>query len=79
VRGREAEEGRECGVPIAAVIEAINELVEIRLEMPAAQAVVDAESPDFEVGEDAVYPAGGFSASVAPLTRESSLMPGPPE
>ena len=28
--------------------------------MPAAQAVVDAQAPDFEIGEDAVHPGNGF-------------------
>ena len=59
----------------------IDELVEIGLEMLAAQAVIDAQGPDFEVGEDAVHPwTGTFSGgSSAPMTRGSSLMPGPPQ
>jgi hypothetical protein len=41
-------------VPGAAAVEAEDELVEIGLEMLAAQAVVDAQGPHLEVGEDAV-------------------------
>jgi hypothetical protein len=33
-----------------------DELVEIGLQMLAAQAVVDTRHPDLEVGEDAVLP-----------------------
>ena len=43
-------------MPCAAAIEADNEFVEVGLEMPAAQAVIDAQSPDLEVGEDSVHP-----------------------
>src|SRR3984893_11030668 len=40
----------------AAAVEAEDEFVEIGLEMRAAQAVIDAQSPDLEVGEDPVHP-----------------------
>src|SRR5260370_8016234 len=43
-------------MPGAAAVEAEDELVEVGLKMPAAQAVVDAQGPDLEVGEDAVHP-----------------------
>jgi hypothetical protein len=42
VRGCEAEEVGECGVPIAAAVEAVDKLVEIGLQMLAAQTVIDA-------------------------------------
>ena len=40
----------------AASIEAESELVEVGLEMIAAETVVDAQGPAFEVGEDAAGP-----------------------
>src|SRR5690349_21493275 len=40
----------------AAAVEAEGELIEIGLKVLAAQAVIDAERPDLEVGEDAVHP-----------------------
>src|SRR5438105_10983471 len=39
-----------------AAVEAEDELIEIGLKVLAAQAVIDAERPDLEVGEDAVHP-----------------------
>ena len=54
--GGDAEQGAEGGVAGAAAVEAEDELVEVGLEMPAAQAVIDAQSPDLEVGEDPVHP-----------------------
>ena len=54
--GGDAEQGAECGVPGAAAVEAEDELVEIGLQVPAAQAVVDAQGPHLEVGEDPVHP-----------------------
>ena len=52
----DAEQGAERGVPGTAAVEAEDELVEIGLQMLAAQAVIDARGPDLEVGEDAVDP-----------------------
>ena len=52
----DAEEGSERGVPGAAAVKAEDELVEIGLKMFAAQAVVDAQGPDLEIGEDAMDP-----------------------
>ena len=52
--GGDAEEGSERGVPGAATVEAEDELVEIGLKVFAAQAVVDAQGPDLEVGENPV-------------------------
>ena len=43
-------------MPVAAPVEAEDELVEIGLKMFAAQAMVDAQGPDLEVGEDAMDP-----------------------
>ena len=54
--GGDAEEGSERGVPGAAPVEAEDELVEIGLKVFAAQAVVDTQGPDLEVGEDAMDP-----------------------
>ena len=56
MRCGDAEQGAECGVPRAAAVEAEDELIEIGLEVVAAQAVVDAQGPDLEVGEDAMHP-----------------------
>ena len=52
----DAEQGAEGGMAGAAAVEAEDEFVEIGLEMRAAQAVIDAQSPDLEVGEDPVHP-----------------------
>ncbi len=46
----------EGGVSAVAAVEAEDELVEISLEMLGAQAVIDAQGPALEVGEDAVDP-----------------------
>ena len=54
--GADAEKGAEGGVPSAAAVEAEDKLVEVGLKVFAAQAVIDAERPDFEIGEDAVHP-----------------------
>jgi len=56
VGGGDAEEGSERGVSGAAPVEAEDEFVEIGLKVFAAQTVVDAQGPDFEVGEDAMDP-----------------------
>ena len=60
VPGYGAEKGGKSRVSITAAIEAEDELVEIGLEMRAAQAMVDAQSPDVEVGEDALHPGTGL-------------------
>ena len=54
--GGDAEKRSEGGMPIAAPVEAEDELVEIGLKMLAAQAVVDTQRPDLQVREDAVHP-----------------------
>ena len=52
----DAEQRTEGGMPGTAAVEAEDELVEIGLQVLAAQAVIDAQGPDFEIGEDAVRP-----------------------
>jgi hypothetical protein len=56
VRGGDAEEGSECCVSGAPTVEAKDEFIENGLEVLAAQPVIDAQSPDLEVGEDPVDP-----------------------
>ena len=56
MRGGDAEEGSECGMPGAPAVEAEDEFIEVGLEVLAAQPVVDAQGPDLEVGEDPVNP-----------------------
>jgi len=56
VRGGDAEEGSECGVPGAPAVEAEDEFVEVRLQVASAQPVIDAQGPHLEVGEDPVNP-----------------------
>jgi hypothetical protein len=43
VAGGDAEQGAEGGVACAATIEAEDEFIKVGLEMPAAQAVIDAQ------------------------------------
>src|SRR5260370_26851289 len=43
-------------MPGAPAVEAEDEFIEVGLQVLAAQPVVDAQRPDFEVGEDAVNP-----------------------
>ena len=45
--GGDAKQGAEGGVPGAAAVEAEDELVEVGLEMLAAQAMIDAPNPIF--------------------------------
>ncbi len=58
----------------AATVEAEDELVEVGLQVRAAQAVIDAQRPDFQVGEDAVNPGqddvGGHWADDVRLVGE---------
>ena len=56
MHGGDAEEGSECGVPGASAVEAEDEFIKIGLQVLAAQAVVDTQRPDLEVGEDPVNP-----------------------
>src|ERR1700745_4220547 len=43
-------------MPGASTVEAEDELIEVGLEVLAAQPVIDAQGPDLEVGEDPVNP-----------------------
>src|SRR5271169_5311948 len=52
----DAEQGAERGMPSSAAVEAKDELIEIGLKVLSAQAVIDAQGPDLEVGKDAVRP-----------------------
>ncbi len=54
--GGETEERAESIVAGFAAVEAKDDLIEIGLQMLAAQPVVDASRPSFEVGEDLVDP-----------------------
>ena len=54
--GGDAEQRSERGVVGSAAVKAEHELVEIGLQMGTAQAVVDTQDPDFEIGKDAVDP-----------------------
>jgi hypothetical protein len=56
VRGGDAEQGSECGVPGAPAVEGEDKFIEVRFEVLAAQPVIDAQGPDLEVGEDPVNP-----------------------
>jgi len=56
VRGGDAEQREKGGLADTAVIEAEGKLVEIGLEVVAAQTVVDAQCPDLELGEDVMDP-----------------------
>ena len=73
--GADAEKGAEGGVPSAAAVEAEDKLVEIGLKVFAAQAVIDTERPDFEIGEDAVHPGqddvGGHLADDVRLVMDA--------
>src|SRR5215207_611490 len=66
MRCGDAEERAEGSVSDMASVEAEDELVEVGLEVFATQAVIDAERPALEVGEDAVGPGqhdmGGHAA-----------------
>src|SRR5215212_8188641 len=66
MRRGDAEERAKGSVPGATSVEAEDELVEIGLEVFPPQAVIDAERPALEIGEDAVGPGqhdmGGHAA-----------------
>ena len=49
MRSGDAQQGSECGMPGAPAIEAENKLIEVGLEVLAAQPVIDAQGPDLEV------------------------------
>ena len=73
-----AEQCSEGGMGCAASVEAEDELVEVGLEMLAAQAVIDAESPGLEVGKDAVDPGQDDVGAMVPTTWGSWAKPGRP-
>src|SRR5215213_4611764 len=79
----DAEERAKGGVSSAASVEAEDELVEIGLKVFSAQAVIDAERPALEIGEDAMGPGqhdmGGDAADDMRIVRDagSTRVPGP--
>ena len=54
--GGDAEQRAETGLAMTAAVEAEHEFVEVGLEVFAAQAMIDAQRPGFEIGKDAVCP-----------------------
>jgi hypothetical protein len=54
--GRDAEDGLERDVPIEAAVEGKDELVEVSLDVLAAQVMIDAELPALHQREDPVHP-----------------------
>ena len=78
----DAEQRTEGGMPGTAAVEAEDELVEIGLQVLAAQAVIDAQGPDFEIGEDAVRPGqddmGGHVADDMGIVIDAGV-PGYPD
>src|SRR3954454_17653680 len=83
MRRGDAEERAERSVSGAASVEAEDELVEVGLEAFSTQAVIDAECPALEVGEDAVGPGqhdmGGHAADDMRIVHDagSTGVPGP--
>src|SRR5215210_6529653 len=83
MRRGDAEERAEGGVSGATSVEAEDELVEVGLEVFATQAVIDAERPALEIGEDAVGPRqhdmSGHAADDMRIVRDagSTGIPGP--
>lgn len=75
MRRGDAEERAEGGMSGAASVEAEDELVEVGLEVFSTQAVIDAERPALEVGEDAVGPGqhdmGGHAADDMRVVRDA--------
>src|SRR5512147_1954640 len=71
----DGEQRPEGGVPGVAAVEARGEFVEIGLQVFATQAVIDAECPAFEVGEDAMRPrqdeVGGHRADDVRLVGDA--------
>src|SRR5918998_3704313 len=75
MRRGDAEERAEGGMSGAAPVEAEDELVEVGLEVFSTQAVIDAERPALEVGEDAVglgqHDMGGHAADDMRIVRDA--------
>ncbi len=79
----EAEEGVEGGGRVAAAVPAKDELVEVSLQVLAAQAVEGSQRPSLEIGKDAVGPLqhdmGGHGSDdfrVVDVTGQAGV-PGP--
>src|SRR5215217_9267245 len=83
MRRGDTEERAEGSMSGAASVEAEDELVEVGLEVFATQAVIDAERPALEIGEDAVgpgqYDMGGHAADDMRIVHDagSTGVPGP--
>src|SRR5438270_10304764 len=83
MRRGDTEERAEGGMSGAASVEAEDELIEVGLEVFATQAVIDAERPALEIGEDAVGPGqhdmSGHAADDMRIVRDagSTKVPGP--
>src|SRR5215208_5047281 len=75
MRRGDAEERAEGGVSDAASVEAEDELIKVGLEVFPTQAVIDAERPALEIGEDAVGPGqhdmGGHAADNMRIVRDA--------
>ena len=69
--GGDAEEGAERSVSGAAAVEAEDELIEVGLQVLTAQPVIDAQGPNFEVGEDAVLEGRTTWAAILPTRWRS--------
>jgi len=69
----DAEDRLERDVPIEAAIEAEHELVEVRVDVLAAQAMVGAERPALEERERAVNPGSGMCPAMLVTTRGSCV------
>ena len=84
--GGDAEQRAEGGVARAAAVEAKDEFVEVGLEMPAAQAVIDAQSPDpglrrgrhLRLAKIRCTQGNTTWAAILPMTWGSWLTPGAP-
>jgi hypothetical protein len=68
MRCGDAEGRAEGGMSGAASVAAEDELVEIGVEVFAAQAVIDAECPALAIGEDAVGPGQHDRGGLRPTT-----------
>jgi hypothetical protein len=71
VAGGDAEQRPEPGVAGSTAVKAEHELVEVGLQMGAAQTVVDAQGSDFEIGENAVDQGRTTWAAILPMTCRS--------
>ena len=74
--GAEAEESIEGGVPRSASIEAEDKLVQVVLKVHPAQAVIDAQTPALEVGEQVMGSKARQCAAIGPTVIALCLIPG---